>query len=417
MRWTWRRWYGWVGVGAVVLAAGGAVALRPRSAAAPTFETAEVERGDVVAKVTASGTVSARRTVLVSSQVSGRVVEVLADYNAVVRKGEVLARLDPVPLRAAVARARANAASAQASLAKARAVAADQERQAVRRSALRDRGLLAQEEWESSQAAVAEARADVAAAEASVAQAAAALDTARYDEANGVIRAPIDGLVVSRSVEDGQTVAASLSAPTLFTLAEDLRLMQVEAHVSEGDVGRVDLGTPATFTVDAWPSLRMEGRVRQVRNAATTTSSVVTYDVVLDVENPDLKLRPGMTANVTFVVAERRGVLRVSAAALRFKPPTPPAPPPGAVVPASATAGAAAGRDARTLWVLEGERLRPVSVKAGVTDGTHTEIEGDVAPGARVAVRTTGGAAAPASTAQRSSTGQKSAPPGPPRMF
>ena len=397
------------GAAALMAALAGGATLRHPAATLPEprYETATVERGDVVARVSASGTVAARRTVTVSSQVSGRLEAVLVDFNAPVRRGELLARIDPRPFTAKVAQAEASAAAARANLEKARATAADQERQAARRRALLDRSLIAEEEWEAAQAAVAIARAEVGAAQASLAQTRAALDQARFDLASTSITAPVDGIVVSRDVDVGQTVAASLQAPTLFTLAEDLRSMEVKAHVSESDVGRLREGMAATFTVAANPREQLAGVVRQVRNAAETVESVVTYDVVLDVDNADLRLKPGMTANVTFTVAERRGVLRVPNAALRFQPPAAEAGAPGAP-------GAGARARGRVLHVVEGERLRPVPVEAGVTDGAFTEVAArELALGTRVA---TGAVGAAAARAERRSSGSGGPPP-PPRVF
>lgn len=432
----------WAAVAIAVVVLGlGALLLRRGAKEPPRFETAAVDRGDVVVRVTASGTVSARRTVEVSSQVSGRVKELLTDFNARVKKGDLLARIDPQPFEAAVAQSQANAAAARANVEKARANVADLARQAARKKVLFERNLVAAEEWESAQAELDKARAEENGAHASLAQAKAALDTAAFNLSSTAIRSPIDGIVVSRAVDVGQTVAASLQAPTLFTLAEDLRLMQVQAHVSESDVGRITEGTAATFTVDAWPGEKVKASVRQVRNAATTTSSVVTYDVILDVENPALRLRPGMTANVTFVVAERRGVLRVPNAALRFHPPAPPAgaPPPGAPPlaaggPPPAAAGASQGAsqtttattspaaaDRKVLFVEAADgRLTPVPVKVGVTDGSYTEIvEGSIEAGARVATRDAS-AAATSTSSTRSETRSRQQGPGgppPPRMF
>jgi HlyD family secretion protein len=427
-----RRWI--VGSAALGIAAAALALARPRGAPGPRYETAVVDRGPVVARVTASGTVSARRTVEVSSQVSGRVKEIAVDFNSPVKRGQLLARIDPQPFEAKTAQAGATAAAARANLEKARAELANLERRAARQQVLAERKLIAAEEWESAQSEVQVAQAAVAAAAATLAQAKAALDEARFNLTQTAIRTPIDGIVVSRNVDEGQTVAASLQAPTLFTIAEDLKLIQVEAHVSEADVGRLAEGMPATFTVDAFPRERMGGTLRQVRNAAETVSNVVTYDVVLDADNPELRLKPGMTAKVTFTVAERQDALRIPNAALRFRPPTDPevgpaprdaaSPPAGAaterVAPTSSGAAMRAAAesdpaDRRILYVVEGGLLRPVPVRVGVTDGTNTEItSGEVEAGAAVAVRSVGGGATgSASQARGSSAG---APP-PPRMF
>lgn len=392
-----------LGAAAVLAAlAGGLVWLRASRGrpAAPRLDTAVLDRGDVVVRVTATGTLSARTTVLVSSQVSGRVTEVLVDHNSPVRKGQLLARIDPQPFQAQVAQSEASAQAAEAALEKARASVADLEKKAARKEALATRALVSDEERETAEADLAKGKAEVSAARATLAQARAALAQARYNLSVTAIRSPIDGIVVSRAVDAGQTVAASLSAPTLFTLAEDLRSMRLEAHVSEADVARISEGMTVGFTVAGLPGEELSGVVRQVRNAAETVENVVTYDVVADVENPSLRLRPGMTATATFVVAERRGVLRAPAAALRFRPAGEPAAP------------AVAGARTRTLHVLAGAALRPVQVQVGVSDGSFTEvIAGEVREGAVVAV---GAAGAAARSAQRQQAGGQ---PPPPRMF
>jgi len=378
------RWIAWgVALAAAMAGTVAFVAWPRRAPTAPPFTSAPIERGAVVARVTASGTLSARRTVLVSSQVSGRLAAVLVDFNAPVRRGQVLARIDPQPFAAAVAQAEANAAAAEATVEKARAKAA---------------------ELETAESELAMARAELSGARASVAQAAAALAQARFNLAMTSIRSPIDGLVVSRDVDEGQTVAASLQAPTLFTLAEDLRSMQVKAHVSESDVGRIAVGMPVSFTVSAFPKQPFDGSVRQVRTSAQTTENVVTYDVIVDAENPALRLKPGMTATVTFTIAERRDVLRVPNAALRFRPPgaTPaPASPPGG--------------DRKLVHVVAAGALRPIPVEVGVTDGTYTEITAPaLAAGMLVATQAAPGGTSKVSAPRPPAGGP---PPGPPRVF
>jgi HlyD family secretion protein len=384
-----------------LLAAGGGLALvRGRVRAEPppaAWDSAAVDRGRIEARVTASGTLSAVRTVAVGSQVSGRISEMRAEFNSRVARGELLARIDPQPFRAAVKQARANEAVGRANVAKARARAADAEAQATRARTLADRRVLSAQEADTKRTDADAARAEIAAAEGALAQARAALEQAEFNLGMTEIRSPIDGMVVSRDVDVGQTVAASLQAPTLFTIAEDLRRMQIEAHVSESDVTRLREGTRATFTVDGLPGERLQGTVRQVRNAAKTVQNVVTYDVIVDVDNAALALRPGMTANVTFAVAERADALRVPNAALRFRP-------------EGAPPEAPRGGDRRIVYVVAGAELRPVPVRVGITDGGHTEVvEGDLEPGARVATQALA-AAAPAQ-------GQRRRAGGPGRMF
>jgi len=409
---------------AALIAAAGFLALRARASGGPqppAYESAAVDRGPIAARVTASGNLSAVRTVAVSSQVSGRISELRADFNTRVARGQLLARIDPQPFQAAVKQAVANEAVARANVAKAKAKSADADAQAARAKALADRRFLSAQEWETKKTDADSARAEIAAAEGSLAQARAALEQARFNLEMTEIRSPIDGIVLSRDLDVGQTVAASLQAPTLFTIAEDLRRMQIEAHVSESDVARLSEGMPASFTVDGLPGQRLAGTVRQVRNAATTVSNVVTYTVVVDVDNEGLTLRPGMTANVTFVVAERKDALRIPNAALRFQPPA------GAAPAAVATRGAGpdalseARRDARPeariVYVVEPTGLRAVPVRAGITDGSHTEVlEGALEPSARVATQ----ALSSSGEARRSSSagsGGGGPPPPPGRMF
>ena len=356
------------------------------------FDTAKVERGPVVARVTATGTLSALVTVQVGSQVSGRIARLEVDFNSPVKKGQVLARIDPQLFEAAAAQASANLASAQAALERARVKSVDAARQLQRAQSLGERKLIAEQELDTARANAEGAEADVAGARASVAQARASVHQAQVNLTYTTIRSPIDGVVISRSVDVGQTVAASLQAPTLFLLAEDLRKMQVDTSVAEADVGKLSPGMAATFTVDAFPGERFHGTVRQVRNAPQTVQNVVTYDAVIDVENAELRLKPGMTANVTFVYAEKDDVLRVPNAALRFRPST------EMLKQLSARAdGGTPGEgvrgppreetpDRRAVWVLDaaGEPHR-VRVRVGVSDGTVTEVvEGALEPGMSV---------------------------------
>ena len=263
------------------------------------FETGTVDRGAVVSRVTATGTLSALVTVQVGSQVSGRLKKINVDYNSRVTKGQVIAKIDPALFAAAVEQGRANVAAADGAHAG-------------------HRQLIAPADVDTAQANALATAAQVKANAGQLAQAKAQLRQARINLDYTRIVSPTNGVVISRSVDVGQTVAASLQAPTLFLIAEDLQKMQVDTSVAEADVGKLRSGMSATFTVDAFPNERFAGVVRQIRNAPQTLQNVVTYDAVLDVKNPELKLRPGMTANVTFVWAERQDVLRVSNAALRF---------------------------------------------------------------------------------------------------
>jgi HlyD family secretion protein len=265
-----------------------------------------VDRGTVETVVTATGTASAVTTVQVGSQVSGTIQNIYADFNSPVHKGQVIARLDPKFLQTSVTEAQAGLVKAQAALSQA-------ERDSVRVAGLFAQKLAAQADMDNALTSVEQARAGVEEAEAQ-------LWRAQTNLAYSVITAPIDGVVISRNVDVGQTVAASLQAPTLFTIAQDLHQMQIETAIDEADIGGLRDGMKADFTVDSYPDDHFEGTIRQIRYAATVDQNVVTYPVIIDVNNRDLKLMPGMTANVTIVTAQRDNVLRVPATALRFKP-------------------------------------------------------------------------------------------------
>lgn len=333
--------------------------------AAPKFITAPALRGPLLARVTATGTLSARVTVQVGSQVSGRIQALAADFNSTVKKGQVIARLDRQLFEAGVEQARANLAAAQGNLTRARAEAADAERQAGRGDELYGQKLLSQAERDTVRSNAESAQAGVAAAEGLVAQARAALSQARINLDYTVITSPTNGTVISRNVDVGQTVAASLAAPILFVIAEDLRKMQVHTSVAESDVGKLKEGMPVVFSVDAYPGEGFSGELTQIRNAPQMAQNVVTYNAVLDVENIDLRLKPGMTANVSFITAQRQDALSVPNAALRFRP---------SAELLKTTPPQQATPQARTLWVLRAGLPVPVPVETGISDGSRTEI-------------------------------------------
>jgi HlyD family secretion protein len=361
------------------------------------YKTATAEKHRIVGKVTASGTLSALVTVLVGTQVSGRVQKLYVDFNSKVTKGQMVAKIDPQIFEATVAQAQANYAQAQASVVNAEAQAKNADLQLTRTQALRDQNLAAQQDLDTAQATAAMAHASVDMQKASLQQAAASLHQAQVNLSYTSIVSPIDGVVISRSVDVGQTVAASLSAPTLFTIAQDLTKMQVDTNVAEGDVGRLQIGMPTYFTVDSFPGQRFRGKIRDIRNAATTVQNVVTYDAVIDVDNSDLRLRPGMTANVTVIYAQRQDVLAVPNAALRFHPPSAANAGPSASAPArwKGHHGAPSGdepAEPRTVYVLRGSEPQPVSVHTGLTDGSQTEVlDGELKDGDAVVVDATGG--------------------------
>lgn len=289
---------------------------------APTMTTARVTRGDLAETVAATGTLQAVTTVQVGTQVSGTIQELNADFNSLVRKGQVLARLDPSLIQSQIEQARANLIRAEADLERLRVALDDARTKLARARELSEKKLIAQTELEAAEVAVRSAEAQLRSQQAGVTQSQASLRQNQVNLAHTVIKSPIDGLVISRNVDVGQTVAASMSAPTLFVLAADLTKMQVLASLDESDVGRIRPGQAVRFRVDAFPTDEFTGSVTQVRLQPTTVQNVVTYQTVIDVPNPGLKLKPGMTANVNIEIAHRENVLRVPNTALRFRPTT-----------------------------------------------------------------------------------------------
>ncbi len=332
------------------------------------YQTQPVARGRVTASVTASGTLSPVKTVEVGSQVSGRIIELMADFNSQVKKGDVIARIDPSLLESDKARSKANLMSARASLTRAVADRDNAKVMLERTRKLASSGVASQQEVDTAQLAYTTAKASVESAQAAVSVAQAAIETAAVNLEYTTIVSPIDGVVISRDVSVGQTVAASLSAPKLFLIAEDLRAMEVHTSVAESDVGALKPEMKVNFTVDAYPNERFRGVVQQIRNAPTTTQNVVTYDAVVRVDNDQLKLRPGMTASVTFIVEDRRDALLVSNTALRFTPSDPQiaalAPPPAA--------GEGRGRGRR-----KGLEDEPEDAKAGAPGDAKAGAPGD----------------------------------------
>lgn len=408
-----RRWL-WLAA-LVVLVGAGLVTWRVLHRPGPLqYQTAAVAKGPVVARVTATGILSAVVTVQVGSQVSGRIAKLNADYNSTVKKGQLIAEIDPALFEANLAQSKANVLAAEGQLKQAEANVLAAKRTYERDRPLRASNLIAQADLDTAETTLQAAQASVVAARGQLAQARAQLTQSEVNLAYTKILSPIDGTVISRSVDVGQTVAASLAAPTIFTLAGDLQKMQVDTSVAEADVGKLQPGMEATFVVDAFPDQRFRGTIRQIRNAPQTQQNVVTYDAVIDVANPDLKLRPGMTANVTVVYADRQDVLRVPNAALRFRPPPEML---AALGRGSASPVRVAGRDGggggsrgasspdasaggRSLWVLRDGKPAPAQVTVGVSDGTFTEVlSGPLQPGDAVltGVESAGRPATPAS--------------------
>lgn len=325
-----------------------------------SFETAKVAPTNIQNSITATGTIEPVTSITVGTQVSGIVSKLYVDYNSVVKKGQVIAELDKTNLTSELNTAKANLASAQSSL---NYKSANFRRYAT----LYKKGLVSADDYENALLAYQQAKDQVAQSTESV----------RKSETNlgyATITSPIDGVVLSKSVEEGQTVAASFSTPELFTIAKDLTNMQVVADIDEADIGDVKNGERVTFTVDAYPDDTFEGTVKQVRQEATTTNNVVTYQVVISAPNADLKLKPGLTANVTIYTAERQGVMSVPSKALRF-------------TPTKETVGSKKIIDCNgknKVWTIEGNALKAHQVNIGMTDGTHTQIISGISQGQNV---------------------------------
>ena len=338
------------------------------------YRTAKVEKGELVDAITSTGTINAVTTVSVGSQVSGTLQQIFVDFNSRVSKGQVIALIDPRLLEAAVEQARANVNNAKASLEKAQVGVIDTDRTNRRNRELVKDGFVAQADVDSSQTAWEQAAAQKRSADAALQQAEGALRVAQTNLEYATIRSPVNGTVISRNVDVGQTVAASFQTPTLFSIAEDLMKMQVDTNVDESDIGRAALGQTVTFTVDAWPEKTFTGEVAQVRNSPIVTQNVVTYNVVVRVDNRDLLLKPGMTANVSIEVKKFKDVLKIPNAALRYRPTAK-----GTEVesggkrPANGKGKEAGGQ--RVYLLGKDGKPVPVKIKAGVSNGTFTVLE------------------------------------------
>jgi HlyD family secretion protein len=357
------------------------------------YVTVSAKKGNITQTVSATGTLQAVVTVIVGSQVSGTIDKLYADFNSKVKAGQVVAQLNQDKFKAAVDQAKANLLAAQSNLAKAKVAVADTQRTLQRNKELKKRDLVAQSELDTAQTAYDGAIAQLEVNRAQTAQAEAALNQVKVDLANTVIRSPVDGIVISRNVDVGQTVAASLQAPTLFSIANDLSKMEVHTSVDEADVGNISEGQEVTFTVDAHPARRFRGTVYQVRNAPTVVQNVVTYNAVVRIDNKELLLKPGMTANVQFLVSRKEDVLTIPNMAIRFKPPDQrdeaeellrqeqgrAAPRVGAKQTSRpGGGGGGGGRGARRvrIYVLKNSKATPVDVQLGITDGSRTEVTG-----------------------------------------
>lgn len=356
-----------------------------------SYKTAKIERGSIQSEVSATGTVNAVTAVQVGSQISGTIKELHADFNSVVKEGQVIAMLDQKIFIAQREQAKANLINAMANVEKAKADLVDKRQKFDRLIKLFKEGLASQSDRDSAEAAYLTADAQVKSAEAQVEQYKASLELAEVNLEYTIIKSPVDGIVISRNVDIGQTVAASFQTPTLFTIAKDLTKMQVNTNVDEADIGSVKAAQEAQFTVDAYPELLFKGRVTQIRNAPVIIQNVVTYDVIIDVNNNELKLKPGMTANVSIITSVKDNILKMPNAALRFKP--------AEEVNQKTTKQ---GKGSK-VWLLQSGRIKPVAVKTGISDGSYTEVvEGDLNEGDDVVVE---------STAKKTESA-KSSPPG-----
>ena len=415
----------WLAVVAVALVAGLLVTLGMTRAPKPQYFTSKVQRGTINDMVQATGTINAVKTVQVGSQVSGTISKLNADFNSRVKQGQIIAQIEPSLFQGAVLQARAdlqdanaNLAAAKANVAKAQAAAIQTKSDFERTAGLAKEGVMSQQQLDlaranadTNQAAVSAAQAQLTQAAAQVQQKQAALAVAQTNLDHTIIRSPIDGVVVARNVDVGQTVAASLQAPNLFNIAQDLTKMQVDTQTDESDVGNMKVGQQATFKVDAYPNETFTGRVVQVRLNPTTVQNVVTYDTVIAFDNPQLKLFPGMTAYVSVPVATATNVLEVSNSALRFKPDlnaqqlralyekygisagqVAGAQSENAALTANAAKTKSAPRtDVAVIWKLgKDSSLEPVEVRSGITDHTNTEVaqvlKGDLQPGDQLAI-------------------------------
>jgi len=362
----------------LLLAAGGAYYAMRSSKTETVYRTEKAALGDITSTVTSSGSIAPLVTVTVGTPVSGIIKSLSADYNSQVKKGQVIAQIDPATYSALVEQSRGSYLSAVANLEKAKVTLVDANRTFKRYQDLVKDGSVAVSDYDTYATAAASAKAAVGAAQGSVAQAKGSFDQAKTNLNYTTIVSPVDGIVISRAVEVGQTVTASMSTPTLFTIAQDLTKMQINATVDESDIAKVHEGGNASFNVDAYPEETFSGVVTQVRNAATTTSNVVTYSVILAVDNTDLKLRPGMTANVTFVTATKTGTLKIPTAALRYRPKT-------AATGQKQEAQPKLEPGQKRVYVLQNGRPVPVVITVGIGNDKETEVlKGDLAEGADI---------------------------------
>jgi HlyD family secretion protein len=359
---------------AALAAAAGIYLYTSRNSKAPPYRTARVERGSVTQAVSATGTLNAVTTVQVGSQVSGTIRKIFVDFNSSVKKGQPIAQIDTRLFEAAVIQSRGGLENARANLERTKATAANAERTLRRNEELIKDGFVSQADVDNARTERDTALATMLSAEAQVNQARGSLKVAETNLAYSTIHSPVDGIVVSRAVDVGQTVAASFQTPTLFTIAQDLTKMQIDTNVDEADIAKAKVGQTANFTVDAYPEKTFEGTVRQVRNAPIVTQNVVTYDVVVGVDNKELLLKPGMTANVSILTNSVDNVLKIPNAALRYRP--------TGKGRADGTEGRREVTGARVYIIGKDKAPQAVPVKLGINDGNFTHlVEGNLKEG------------------------------------
>jgi HlyD family secretion protein len=352
------------------------------------YETAGIVRGDIIEKITATGTINPVNSVKVGSQVSGRIIKIMADYNAQVKKGQIVAQLETDIYQSKVEQADANYKMSQAQVKEAKAALLDTESNLRRARKLRRDNVLSERDLEIAETKCASARASYGAALAREEQSKALLNTAKLDLQHTTIYSPVDGIVISRNCDVGQTVVATFQTPDLFLIAEDLTKMRVDAYVDEADIGKARVGQEVEFTVDAYPDRIFQGAISQVRFAPKELQNVVSYATLIEVPNPDLMLRPGMTASISIITAQKKDVLRIANAALRFKPD-----PEDRELAKSEKTDVSDADDGdevikglHRVWVLETNgSVRTRKIKTGIFDTRYTEItEGDVREGQTV---------------------------------
>jgi HlyD family secretion protein len=367
-----------------------------------SYKTARIERGTIASTVAATGNLSAVTTVQVGTQVSGTIQKLYVDYNSRVKKGQAIAEIDPSLFNASIEQSQGNFLSAEANLQKAKVTLADAERTINRNKKLLADGIISQSDYDVAETAWQSARTSVKAAEGSVTQNRGSLMQSKSNLRYSVIRSPVDGVIISRAIDVGQTVAASFQTPTLFTIAQDLTKMQIEVSVDEADISRIQLDQNTTFTVDSYPEQSFRGKVVQIRNAPVINQNVVTYITVVNVDNTDLKLKPGMTANVSIEVAKKEDVLKLPPAALRFKPKSKAdetkekrqagASSPGAGREAGGKPGGRKGTGGQQVYTLKDNAPLAVPVKTGIANNSSIElIESSLKEGDEVIIEQIGG--------------------------